>query len=281
MGVNIGQAFVRSRTGARLLFPLLTLFLSFLAGCATPRGTAPLDPVRARHFDPVRDTLAFANDTVREYAPDASGKIVTRPRPRGEKPAFSHGCFLLARGVMQFAQFARFDPAAPPLPQEEYRRRLKKLFRIPVWFSGNREKLVFPGYADLHAFSAAHKGLIEEEIGHWIWSYFRVGNYRMVFPFPRSGQALAARRLVLALDRGELQAVYLARFPHMNHCVVLYDYKPQAGGDIKFLLYDPNYPAQPSWMLYHARGRYFELEKRWYFNAGRVNLMRVYLSPFH
>jgi len=261
------------------MFLALVSFL--LAGCATGRPPREKSLVRGRHFDPVRDVFSFSNDTVRVYAPDDTGRIVSRNRRKDEAVEFCHGCFLMCRGVMQFAKFARFDPAAPKLTQAEYREKLVRLFRIPVWFSENREKIVFPGYADLYGFSEEHKGLIQDHIGNWVLSYFRVGNYRMGFPHPRSGQALAARRLVLALDREELQAVYLARFPHMNHCVVIYDYEPMAGGDIRFLLYDPNYPLEPTWMIYHARERYFELQERWYFNKGRVNLMPVYLSPFH
>jgi len=236
-------------------------------------------PASKTGFDPCRDGFAFANDTVREYGPDETGQIVSRRRDK--KPEFAHSCFLLCRATMQFAKFARFAPEQPQISEREYERRIVALFRIPVWFSENRPKIVIPGYRNLHEFSLAHKGLLEDRMGKWILSYFRVGNWRMALPFPRDGQALAARRLMLGLDCGKLQAVYLARFPHMNHCVVLYDYRPLPGGDVKFLLYDPNYPNQPTWLRYHADARFFELEKRWYFNMGRVNLMRVYLSPFH
>ncbi len=231
-------------------------------------------------FNPRQDAFSFANDTVREYLPDAGGNIVSRDR---EDPAdFAHSCFLLSRAVIQFHKFARFEPDAPKLSQEEYRQRLRRLFRIPCWFGPQRQEVVrFPGYADLWDFSADHKALLQANLGSWRLSYFRVGNFRMGFPHPRAGQALAARQLVRKLDRGELEGVYLARFPKMNHCIVLYHYRELGGGDLEFLAYDPNYPGRGTWLRYHAKERYFELEERWYFNTGRVNLMRVFISPFH
>ncbi len=67
----------------------------------------------------------------------------------------------------------------------------------------------------------------------------------------------------------------------MNHVVVAYDATPEPGGNVRFKVYDPNYPSRASWLLYRADQRSFEFEKRWYFPGGRVNVMRVFLSPFH
>lgn len=248
----------------------LLLVLCFLA--ARPAGSA-------RDFDLGRDTFAFSNDTVFQYGVDERGKLHIRQR---EKPAeFSHRCFVLTRAVLQFQQFARFEPQQPRLSREGYRARIRQICRIPVWSDGPREKIVIPGYADLHSFSLAYEGLLKEHLGNWLPTYFRVGNWRMAMGHPRAGQAAAARWLSASLDRGKLRALYLARFPHMNHVVIPYAQQREAGGNISFLVYDPNYPNEPSWLFYRASERSFEFAPRWYFPGGRVNVMRVYLSPFH
>ena len=235
--------------------------------------------LRARDFDLRRDTFAFSNDTAFQYGVDELGKLHITAR---EKPAdFAHRCFVLTRAVLQFHQFARFEPKQPRLSREEYLRRIKQVCRIPVWSAGPRQRVVFPGYADLHAFSIAYEGLLKENLGNWLPTYLRVGNWRMAMGHLRPGQAAAARWLSESLDRGQPRAIYLARFPHMNHVVVPYAQRREAGGNITFLVYDPNYPNAPSWVFYRASERSFEFEPRWYFPGGRVNVMRVFISPFH
>jgi hypothetical protein len=54
-----------------------------------------------------------------------------------------------------------------------------------------------------------------------------------------------------------------------------------ADGNVRFTAYDPNYPAEPTYLDYDAATRSFDFEKRWYFPGGRVNAMRVFLSPLH
>jgi hypothetical protein len=226
-----------------------------------------------------QDTFAFSNDTVLRYGLDEVGRLHISRR---DKPVeFGHRCFVLARGALQFHKFARFDPQRPKLSRSEYRRLVKKIFRIPVWWPAPREKIVIPGYADLRAFSIAYEGLLKETLGNWIPSYVRVGNWRMAWPFPRCGQAMAARWLERSIDARQPRAVYLARFPHMNHVVVVYDMEHRANGDLRVIVYDPNYPGAPTPLEYQAAARSFDFPKRWYFPGGRVNLFRVFISPFH
>lgn len=233
----------------------------------------------ARGFDLHRDTFAFSNDTVFAYGVDEQGKLHISLR---DKPAeFSHRCFVLARGVMQFHQFATFDPSKPKLTRDEYRALLRRLFRVPVWSSGPRQKFVIPGFHDLHEFSIAYEGLLKETLGNWWPSYLRIGNWRMVMGHLRSGQEAAAKWLAKSVEEHRLSAIYLARFPHMNHVVVVYGITRKPNGDIRFTVYDPNYPGAPSWVDYIAAERSFNFQKRWYFPGGRVNVMRVYISPFH
>ena len=233
----------------------------------------------SREFDLRRDTFAFSNDTVMRYGLDEQGRLQISRR---DKPVeYGHRCFVLARAVMQFHQFARFEPKQPKLSREEYRRRIKELCRIAVWSGGPREKIVFPGFRDLHSFSIAYEGLLKENLGNWLPCYLRVGNWRMATGHLRAGQAAAGRWLAESMERKQLRALYLARFPSMNHVVVAYAAHPEAGGNIRCDVYDPNYPNKPSWLLYRADQRSFEFDKRWYFPGGRVNVMRVFISPFH
>ena len=236
-------------------------------------------PLCARDFELRRDTFAFSNDTVWQYGVDEQGQLHISLR---DKPVeFSHRCFVLARAVLQFQQFARFAPGQPKVSREEYRRLIKRVCRVPVWSDGPRERIVIPGYRDLHAFSVAYEGLLKENLGNWLPTYLRIGNWRMAMGHPRAGQAAAARWLERSVAEKKLRALYIARFPRMNHVVVVYAQRRERNGDIRFSVYDPNYPSQPSWLLYRAAERSFDFEKRWYFPGGRVNVMRVFISPFH
>ncbi len=249
----------------RALFLLLFLLSVLAAG--------------ARDFDLKRDTFAFSNDTVMRYGVDERGNLHISRR---DKPVeYSHRCFVLARAVLQFHQFAKFEPRQPKLSREEYRRRIKQLCRIPVWWPGAKEAVVFPGYADLRSFSIAYEGLLKENLGNWLPCYLRVGNWRMATGHLRAGQAAAGRWLTESMAEGKLRALYLARFPSMNHVVVAYAAHPRPNGDVLFDLYDPNYPQEPTWLLYRKSERSFEFAKRWYFPGGRVNVMRVFISPLH
>jgi hypothetical protein len=232
-----------------------------------------------REFDFHGDTFAFSNDTVLRYGLDEGGRLHISRR---DKPVeFGHRCFVLARGALQFHRFVRFAPERAKLSRAEYRRLVKAIFRIPVWAPEPRKKIVLPGYRDLRSFSIAYEGLLKETLGNWIPSYVRIGNWRMAWPFPRCGQAAAARWLERSVRDGRPRAVYLARFPHMNHVVVVYDMQVQPHGDIRFTVYDPNYPNEPTSLDYRRAARSFEFAKRWYFPGGRVNLFRVFISPFH
>ncbi len=235
--------------------------------------------VAAHAFDLRRDTFAFANETVWSYGVDEAGElhIGTRATPA----RYAHRCFVLTRAVLQFEQFARFAPEQAKVSRDEYRQLIRAVCRVPVWAGGPRARIVIPGFADLRSFSIAYESLLKENLGNWFPTYVRPGNYRMAMGHPRSGQAMVARWLAESLDAGRIRAIYLSRFPHLNHALVAYDLRREAGGDIRFIAYDPNYPGEPCWFRYVAARRSFDFEKRWYFPGGQVNAMRIYLSPLH
>jgi hypothetical protein len=232
-----------------------------------------------RKFDLRRDSVAFSNDTVLAYGVDEAGMLHIHRR---DKPVeYGHRCFVLTRSVMQFYQFARFDPTRPKVTREEYRCLVLQVSRVPVWSFGPRAPIIIPGFGNLHDFSVAYEGLLKENLGNWLPTYLRIGNSRIIMGHLRAGQKSAAGYLVKSCQQGRLRAVYLARFPHMNHVVVIYGMKQRPNGDVRFSLYDPNYPQKPGRLDYIAAQRSFEFQKRWYFPGGRVNVMRVYISPFH
>ena len=259
-----------NRARSLLLFLLALALCGFHAHAAAPT-----------HFDWRTDTIAFSNDTVFAYGIDEAGHLTIHRR---QTPArFAHRCFVLARAVLQFHKFARFDPAQPRASDAIYRTLILQVCRIPVWMPecAAADRIIIPGYANLNEFSRAREHVMKENIGNWFPTYLRVGNWRMVGPFPRFGQANAYAQIVRGLDHGKLQPVYLTRFPKMNHCVILFDYHRLNPGDMtRFDAYDPNYPNTLSWVEYDPGQQSFNFERRWFWPGGRINLMRVYMSPF-
>lgn len=250
---------------------------AFVAALAFASGLLSL--ADARPFDLQRDTVHFANETAWAYEVDEAGHLQMSAR---EHPAvYARSCFLLTRAVLQFHHFAHFDPKAPRVSREGYRALIRKISRIPVWRGAVGERVVIPGFRDLRAFGMAYEGLLKENLGHWLPTYFRVGNYRMALGHPRSGQAMVARWLRESVEAGRPRALYLSRFPHLNHAVLAYAVEPEADGNLRFLIYDPNYPGTASWLRYVAARQSFDLQKRWYFPGGQVNAMRIFLSPLH
>ena len=59
------------------------------------------------------DTLAFANENRTIY--------------RGKPDLYPNWCFVMARAVIQFQRFARFDPGAPRVTADEYTERVRRV----------------------------------------------------------------------------------------------------------------------------------------------------------
>jgi hypothetical protein len=250
-----------------LLAPSMAVFW-VVSACAGPRP-----------FDPIRDTFAFANETVFQYGVDEGGKLNISKRE--VPPRYAHRCFVMSRAVLQFYQFAVFLPDAPRVSREDYARLIRRISRIPVWAAGPTRRIPVPGFRDLREFSELMPGVLQENLGAWFPTYVRVGNYRMAMGHPRAGQAAAARWLEREMAARRPRALYLTRFPSMNHSVVAYGMERLRGGDQRFLVYDPNEPGRLVALVYRAGRRSFDFDRRWYFPGGQVNVMRVYLSPVH
>jgi hypothetical protein len=79
----------------------------------------------------------------------------------------------------------------------------------------------------------------------------------------------------------EPQALFLAKFPSMNHAVIAYAALRLPDGTTRFRIYDPNYPGESARLDYLPSRKLFDFEKRFYWPGGAVRAFRIYLSPFH
>ncbi len=233
---------------------------------------------RAEKFDPARETFAFANDTLWAYSIDSAGNL--HMHERAHAPEYTRRCFVMARAVIQFHRFVKFDPSAPKVSEGEYMARVRRISRIPVWMPQWGTKVVIPGYSDLRGFSKDYARPLEKVLGNWWPSYFRVGNWRMALPFPRALQQHLARKVMKKIDRGDIQAVFLTRFRPINHCVIAFDYKRVGQGNIDFLVYDPNNSKSPAILEFDHRTSSFNFGRTSYFNGGRVNAFAAYVAPW-
>ena len=239
---------------------------------------ALMSVLSARDFDPGRDAFAFSNDTVFNYRVDGQGRLHVDGKAKATGP--THRCFLFTRAAMQFWNFARFEPDQRKLSTEEYRLRLRALFRIQPW-KERAEGIAFPGYADLWDFSRDHKELLQNELGSWLLTYLRVGNWRMMSPVVRLLQRSIAEKLFAAVSKGGIRAMYLAKFPHMNHVVLVYHAERLPDGGMRFRVYDANYAGKSARLDYVPGRNLFDFERRFYWPGGELRAFPVYDRPLH
>jgi hypothetical protein len=229
------------------------------------------------HFP--QDTFSFSNQLYFDYQTTQKGNVQAHRRADGKTPDYSRHCFVLVRSLLQFRRFAEFRPDLPKLTDDQYRGRVRELVRFPPWSSGPANKIQFPGYSDLYSFSAAHSLMLQKALGVWWPSYWRVGNWRIVFPVPRSSQEQLAHWLQNRLDAGNIEAIYITRMKPINHCLVAYKYAEQPNGDLLFFVCDVNQPAKEVHLRYQAANRSFYYDRTPYYPGGLVSVMRLYESP--
>lgn len=258
----------------RLLGVLLPLaLLSLVTGCAT---TAQRTTAQSRRFDFEKDTFAFANELVWEYGYDHHDRWTSRRRDPA--PDYSHHCFVLARSTAQFFENARFVPGLPVADETAYRRLIRRVVDSSLSHDRReKERIIIPGFPDLHTFSEAHAQLLKDECGGFLQSYFQRGHWRMIFPFSRSHQAETAGSLQGQVAQNHIAVAHVVRFPQLsiNHAVVVYDAKSIELGTM-FLAYDPNDPSKPLRLSFHRATRTFLLDPTSYFPGGRVDVYQVY-----
>ncbi len=227
-----------------------------------------------------RDTVSFANSTVFEYR--QGHPHLRRQREKGEPKRYTRRCFVLCRTTMQFQKFARFDPHAPPLDDRTLAARIRNVTRRAAWGRPlpSDQRVVFPGYANLRAMSKARREVVRANIGLGWPTYFRLGNFRMLFEHDSSYHKETHANLDAALARSELFVGFLTTYPHLsiNHAVLVYKRKPasQNDGIDRYLIYDPNHPESPRELTWSSHDHAFAYQKDWDFIGGFVRVYQIY-----
>ena len=227
-----------------------------------------------------RDTVSFANSTVFEYR--QGHPHLRRQREKGEPKRYTRRCFVLCRTTMQFQKFARFDPHAPPLDDRALAARIRNVTRRAAWGRPlpSDQRVVFRGYANLRAMSKARREVVRANIGLGWPTYFRLGNFRMLFEHDSIYHKETHANLDAALARSELFVGFLTTYPHLsiNHAVLVYKRKPasQNDGIDRYLVYDPNHPESPRELTWSPHDHAFAYQKDWDFIGGFVRVYQIY-----
>jgi hypothetical protein len=255
----------------------LVMLLSLLLAAGLAGGCAATHQGAGRPFEQGRDSFAFANELEWAYTfNEQTGKM--DHHARDPQPAFVQRCFPVTIAARKFYYHARFDVSTPRVGAADYQKLAHQVgSRSQRRPSPEAEKIVIPGYANLHEFSRDHETVLKQEIGGKWRSYAQRGNWRMVFPFTRSGQARAAARLAEEVRAQRGPIIHLVTFPSLaiNHVILLTGVAKDDGG-WRFTAYDPNAPGQPAEIFYHQATRRFEFPRNAYFQGGSVNVYEVY-----
>jgi hypothetical protein len=251
------------RASARLF-----LLAAVVSGCAS---VAPLEVALRRPSPPDLlhfgvDTFAFANES-RSHNP-------------GKPDLYANYCFVMARGVIQFQRFARFDPVAPRLPADEYTARVKQVVAHAPWTAPLPvdDRIVIPGYASLYEFSRGQEAAVKAGLVGRFWTLVHWTNWRVAFPVPRWQQERVAREALVELGEGRPVQLLVTNFPtwELNHTVVAYAYRLDAAGNVAFTVYDPNDPREPGRVTFDRAERRFEASRLYDTHPGPIRAFRMY-----
>ena len=183
---------------------------------------------------------------------------------------------------MQFQKFARFDPDSPPLDDNALAARIRNVTHRAAWGTSlpPDQRVVFPGYANLRAMSKARREVVRANIGLGWPTYFRFGNFRMLFQHDSKYYEETHANLNATLARGELFVGFLTTYPRLsiNHAVLVYRRKAASQNDRieRFLVYDPNHPEAPRELTWSPGTRAFAYQKDWDFIGGVVHVFQIY-----
>ena len=246
---------------------------ALLAGaCATRPLPAPAtgaagDGLAVPGFVFERDTFAFPNE-IRARHPDA-------------EDLYANYCFVLARGVRQFSQFARFDPALPRLDHDGYVERVRRIGAYPPWEAAlpPDDRIVIPGYASLREFSRAEEAAVKEGLGGRFWTLVHWTNWRVTFPVTGAHQETVAREVLDELRAGRLVQLLVTNWPkpELNHTVVAFAAREGARG-VEFDVWDPNDPDVPGVVLFDREARRFWATRLYDTEPGAIRAFRMYYS---
>jgi hypothetical protein len=256
---------------APVVVALIATALTSALASAAPLAVA----IRRPHGGPALrfgiDTFAFRNDS--------------RIHHRGKPDLYANWCFVIARAVVQFQRFARFDPHAPRLAPAEYTALVRRVTRRPAWWAPlpPDQRIVVPGFASLHELTremepeatAGDRGRLWT-LGHW-------SNWRIDIPHPDGLQERVASEMVAELQRGQPVQLLITDFPRieLNHSVLAYDYTVQEPGLVDFIVFDPNDPTRPGVVRFDPEFRRFRPAPLTGVAVSYFRAFRQYGSPLY
>lgn len=254
---------------------LAVLVLAVLVAACAPAPARPAaivapDVTSVPGFAFEADTFAFPNQI--------------RARNPGARDLYANYCFVLARGVRQFHQFARFDPAAPRVEHAEYERLVRAVVSRAPWRRGlpPADRVVIPGYANLRAFSAAEEAAVKAGLGGRFWTWVHWTNWRVTFErLPPGHQAEVLQEVRDELAAGHLVQLLVTNWPkpELNHTVVAFGYRRHPGG-IDLSVWDPNDPAAPGTVTFDGAQQRFWATRVYDTEPGAIRVFRMYYSWF-
>lgn len=250
---------------------VLALLAVACASAPEPRpATAAPDAASVPAFSFQTDTFAFRNEI--------------RSRNPGVKGLYANYCFVLARGLRQFHQFARFDPAAPRVSSAEYERLVRKVAALAPWRAPlpPDDRIVIPGFRNLRELSAAEEPAVKAGLGGPFWTWVHWTNWRVTYQnLPAGHQAAVLDTVRAELAAGRLVQLLVTNWPkpELNHTVVAYAYRTHADG-VELDVWDPNEPHESGLVTFErARERFFAT-RVYDTEPGPIRAFRMYYSWF-
>lgn len=209
---------------------------------ATVGETAPAPTLRHP-----ADTFGYRNDS--------------RIHHRGKPDLYANWCIVIARAVIQFHRFARFDPAAPRLVPAAYTALVRRVVALAPWKPPlpDEARLVVPGFACLHDFTRAQEPAVKAGLGGRFWTWVHPTNWRMALPSPPGEQERTATEILDEVRAGRPVQLFITDFPRIkiNHSVLVYDYRVTSDQTVDFVVYDPNDAHTPGRIRFDRRlGRF-------------------------
>lgn len=266
----IWSAVPRSSLLPRAWASLLLLATLLSAACAgvPALGTAVRDPIRAPTFRFAEETFAFQNDS-RSLNPD-------------KEDLYANYCFVMTRGVVQFFKFARFEPQRPVVSPQDYADLVRQVTSRSPWQDPlpPDERVVIPGYRNLHEFSRAEEAAVKAGLNARFWTLVHWTLWRVTFPVGGGHQEQVAAEVIADLRAGTPVQLLVTNFPtpELNHGVVAYDYRV-VGGAVEFIVYDPNDPGRPGVISFQREPRRFWATDLHTVRPGAIRAFRMYYSP--
>jgi hypothetical protein len=216
------------------------------------------------------DTFAFRNDS--------------RIHHKGKPDLYASRCFVLARAVVQFQRFARFEPAAPRLTAAAYTALVRRVTRRAPWRPPlpMAERIVIPGFESLHELTREAEAAVKAGLPRRLWTILHWTNWRIIFPLPSAQQERVAAEMVAELQVGRPVQLLVSDFPRIrfNHSVLAFDFKVSAPDSIDFSVYDPNDPTVPGVIRFDRRVRRYRPAPLCGVNVPHFRSFRMYYSPF-